>query len=158
MSLARLVLMRHAPASMSGDSDRDRCLSAEGEAVAAAQGRRLEALVSSIQKVLVSPARRTRQTAELALPTAIPSELCEAIYEASAGELLQVLEGHHEEQLMLVGHNPGISTLASHLTGQALHMAPGAIAVVDFSPPAAYPLQGESGNLSHWLTPDQPGR
>lgn len=154
MSLARLVLMRHAPASMSGDSDMERCLSAEGEAVAAAQGRRLEAQVSSIEKVLVSPARRTRQTAELALPTAIPSELCEAIYEASPGELLQVLEAHGEEQLMIVGHNPGISMLASYLTGEALHMAPGAIAVVDFSPPAAYPLQAQSGTLSLSLEPE----
>ena len=153
LALGRLVLMRHADAAAGGD-DLQRSLSARGEADAAEQGRQLARWDGDINKALVSPARRTRQTAQLALPAGSELLIYDAIYEASVGDLLQVLEHAGDAEQMLVGHNPGISGLVSYLTRQSVHMAPGAIVLIEFDPPAPYPLQPGCGQVAMTLQVD----
>jgi phosphohistidine phosphatase len=133
LSAARhLVLCRHAHADP-GPDDRSRTLSAAG----AQQTQRCAAWLAE-QKlpaltVLYSPAARTQQTAQ-ALLTSIKVSgqvQVDSIYEASVSQLLQVLESHAGD-LMLVGHNPGLESLLAFLcTGQSglfRGMSPGAIA------------------------------
>jgi phosphohistidine phosphatase SixA len=60
---------------------------------------------------------RTVQTAELVLDIAAPElaiELSEAIYEATPGELLALLDQHADAgSVLLIGHNPGLERLVA---------------------------------------------
>ena len=73
-------------------------------------------------RILCSPAMRTRQTAarvmqELALDEAL-LQLDQRLYLASAETLLEVVgEQRDPRHLLLVGHNPGLSELALRLGG-----------------------------------------
>jgi phosphohistidine phosphatase len=71
-------------------------------------------------RVIVSGARRTRQTWELIaphLPPSIDVHFDKRIYEAPYQALLGVVRENLDsaETLMLVGHNPGLQSLALHL-------------------------------------------
>ena len=135
-----LILLRHAeavPIETSGD-DRQRPLSAHGEQEAQAAGLWLASHNIRPQRVLCSPARRTTETARLAL-TALDSlpvpQLAEEIYDASPGELLALLDQHGDiGSVMLVGHNPGIERLVALLvegrSDDFRGMPPGALAVL----------------------------
>ena len=135
-----LILLRHAeavPIETSGD-DRQRPLSGHGEQEAQAAGLWLASHNIRPQRVLCSPARRTVETARLAL-TALDSlpvpQLAEEIYDASPGELLALLDQHGDiGSVMLVGHNPGIERLVALLvegrSDDFRGMPPGALAVL----------------------------
>jgi phosphohistidine phosphatase SixA len=135
-----LILLRHAeavPIETSGD-DRPRPLSARGEQEAQAAGLWLASHGIRPERVLCSPARRTSETARLAL-TALDSlpvpQLAEEIYDASPGELLALLDQHGGAgSVMLVGHNPGIERLVALLvegrSDDFRGMPPGALAVL----------------------------
>jgi len=134
-----LILLRHAhadPAS-GGMSDFDRALSATGlaEAVSAGQWLREHALVPD--RVLCSPARRARETLEVVLEQIgyVDQRLDSGIYEASAGQLISLLDAHLDaDRVLLVGHNPGLERLAALLySGQSSDyrgMPPAAIVVL----------------------------
>jgi phosphohistidine phosphatase len=119
-----LILLRHAHAEPAapGQNDPSRPLSARGieEADGAAQWL---AAQSPPARVLCSPARRTRQTAEQVLGVLGAGELVEdaRIYEADPGDLLDVIAAHRDAgSLLLVGHNPGLESLVALLsTGQS---------------------------------------
>lgn len=135
-----LILLRHAeavPIETSGD-DRQRPLSTRGEQEAQAAGLWLASHGIRPERVLCSPARRTTETARLAL-TALDSlpvpQLAEEIYDASPGELLALLDQHGDAgSVMLVGHNPGIERLVALLvegrSDDFRGMPPGALAVL----------------------------
>jgi phosphohistidine phosphatase SixA len=140
-TLRRLILLRHAHAQpqQPGQNDSERSLSPTGEAEADAAGRWLAANGPLPQRVVASPAERARATAERVLTHTgyIDQRVDPRIYEASPGELFEVLSAHTDiEVLMLVGHNPGFESLVALLsTGQSgdhRGMPPGGIAVIDF--------------------------
>ncbi|PWK92606.1 SixA phosphatase family protein [Fulvimonas soli] len=114
-----LILLRHAEAlpATAGDGDRARPLSARGRQEAEAAGRWLHGHGLRIDRVLCSPAARTRQTAELALAAAaqpLAAQLAEEIYDATPGELLALLDLHADAgTVLLVGHNPGVERLVA---------------------------------------------
>lgn len=130
----QVLLARHAHADWPGYQGRDfdRPLTPRGEQDAQQAGAAMRIAGHVPVLLLASPARRTRQTAEiiaqeLALPaTAIHFE--EALYNASAAVLEAQLRQAAEQRhglLLLVAHNPGISQLAQQLAGDAaLHFAP----------------------------------
>ena len=134
-----LILLRHAhaePASAE-QSDIDRALSAEGLAEAEAAGRWLAEQRLTPDRVLCSPARRTRETLEAVLQSVgyVEQRLVDGIYEASPGALAALADEHADaERLMLVGHNPGLERLAALLhsgqSGDYRGMPPGGIVVL----------------------------
>lgn len=136
-----LILLRHAhaePAS-SDQADLDRPLSAEGLAEAEAAGRWLSEQGLVPDRVLCSPARRTRETLESVMGTIgfVEQRLVEQIYEATPGTLAALVDEHREaERLLLVGHNPGLERLAALMhsgqSGDYRGMPPGGIVVLDF--------------------------
>jgi phosphohistidine phosphatase len=141
--LQRLILLRHAHAepARSGQHDRERPLSATGEAEADAAGRWLQQQGLTPQRVVSSPAERARATAERVLAQLgyVDSRTDPRVYEASPGDLIEVVEAHAEvEHLLLVGHNPGFESLAALLsTGQSgdhRGMPPAGVAVLEFDP------------------------
>lgn len=136
-----LILLRHAHAEPAGagQSDLDRALSAEGLAEAEAAGRWLREQGLVPDRVLCSPARRTRETLEAVLGGIgyVEQRLVERIYEATPGTLAALVDEHCEaERLLLVGHNPGLERLVALMhsgqSGDYRGMPPGAIAVLDF--------------------------
>lgn len=140
-----LILLRHAhaDAAMTGQADLDRTLSAVGQAEAEAAGRWLldHALVPD--RVLCSPAVRTRQTLEAVLAqTGYVEQRVEGrIYDAAPGGLISVLEEHRDvRRLLLVGHNPGleqvVALLHSGRSGEYRGMPPAGIAVLRLPPDA----------------------
>jgi phosphohistidine phosphatase len=131
-----LILLRHAHAEppAAGQSDIDRVLSATGQKQAASAALWIHEHLKETPRIVCSPAQRTRATA-LALSAHYPHanvHFNQAIYEASAGELITALSAEHHSPLILIGHNPGLEMLLALLsTGQssaARGMSPGSIA------------------------------
>ncbi len=115
-----LHVLRHAKSSWPlGVTDEQRPLNDRGRVDAPVAGQLL-AERGPIQLALVSPAKRTRETYELVaaqLPDAPEMLIDERIYEAGTGALLDMLSEVDDdvEQVLLVGHNPGMEMLAWHL-------------------------------------------
>jgi phosphohistidine phosphatase len=134
-----LVLLRHAhaePAS-AGQSDLDRPLSPEGLAEAEAAGRWLAEHKLVPDRVLCSPARRTRETVEAILAAVgyVDQRLDPAIFDATPGTLAALADAHRDaDRLLLVGHNPGLEQLAALMhSGQSSDfrgMPPGGVVVL----------------------------
>jgi len=130
-----LVLMRHAKSDWSGDEpDRLRPLVERGRRQAVEAGRWLAAHLPDLDRALVSPATRTRETwalasSELSSPPQV--EYVDALYAAILDELVAVVAGIDVDRAVMVIHNPGIERLVEQLTGQAVQMKTSALAVVD---------------------------
>ncbi|MGP8302719.1 SixA phosphatase family protein [Streptomyces inhibens] len=120
----RIVLLRHAKAEWSEESDHERPLAERGRKDAPAAGRRLAGAGITPDLTLCSTAARTRETWKLfvhELPQRPKTVYEERLYEASLGELLALLNETSDEvnDLMVVGHNPGMHALADALAGEA---------------------------------------
>ena len=118
--------MRHADARWKGAtlSDLERPLNRRGTSAAENMARRLLELELIPDLVLVSPARRTQQTAEIvARELALPARRVrreEGLYLASAPDLLATAQdtGPRVMHLLVVAHNPGVSELVQLLVPQ----------------------------------------
>ena len=119
--MERLILMRHGKAERHAASggDFERALVESGRADAAVMGRVLTEAGLAPDLMLVSSARRTRETAEQVAPAfSRPRiESLRDLYHAEAEEIVQALEDHAEAAatVMVVGHNPGLHDLALRL-------------------------------------------
>ena len=157
--MRELILLRHAHAepATTGQADLDRPLSAQGLAVAEAAGRWLLEHGLAPDRVLCSPARRTRETLEAVLASTGYAEqrLEDSIYEATPGTLFGLLQAQADvERLMLVGHNPGMERLVALLhsgqSGDYRGMPTAAVAVLAL--PAA-PIEPGQGRLTAFWWP-----
>ena len=158
--MRELILLRHAhaePASP-GQADIDRPLSPHGLAEAEAAGRWLAAHGLLPDRVLCSPARRTRETLEAVLAATGYAEqrLEESIFEATAGTLIGLLEEQDEvERLMLVGHNPGMEQLVALLdsgrSDEYRGMPTAAVAVLSL--PSGRPVEPAIATLTAFWWP-----
>lgn len=125
--MRELILLRHAEAMQIalGGSDRARPLSLRGEQEAREAGAWLREQGAHPDVVLCSPARRAQMTVERALdalfahavPSPVPKFVPE-VYDATPGTLVALLEQHvaMAQQVLLVGHNPGMEQLLALLT------------------------------------------
>ncbi len=116
--MPQLILLRHAHALPVEQGKRDiaRQLSERGRQEAAAAGAWLAQYHPSLDYVLCSPAQRTRRTAERVLSALRDPpnlHLAAEIYDATATQLLALLadEHFHKGAVLLVGHNPGLTSL-----------------------------------------------
>jgi len=144
--MRELILLRHAHAepAASGQADLDRPLSPEGLAEAEAAGRWLRDKGLTPDRVLCSPARRTRETLEAVLGAVgyVDQRLEPSIYEATPGTLMELADAHRDAgRLLLVGHNPGFEQLAALMhsgqSGDYRGMPPAGIAVLTLPADAA---------------------
>lgn len=117
-----LIILRHAKSDWDQScSDYDRPLNKRGRRDAPSIGTWLGAQSVQPERVLSSPARRTRETVEAVstaagiAPAAI--EWDERIYLASLDQLLTLLGERADDPacIMLVGHNPGLEDLLLYL-------------------------------------------
>ncbi|MCB5164145.1 histidine phosphatase family protein [Streptomyces bambusae] len=118
-----LVILRHAKSAWPpGVPDSDRPLGPRGLRDAPAAGALLAREHPRPDLVLCSPARRTRQTWELAaarLPAEPPVRHEPRLYAAEAEEILDLVRETPADVggLLLVGHNPGLQELVLLLAG-----------------------------------------
>jgi len=116
----QLILLRHAKSDWPDVPDRERPLAKRGRRDAPRIGRWLHEHGYQPGVVVCSSARRTRQTWDLVAPELGGSPAVHfepRAYAASAQTLLylaQELPSRYRSAL-LIGHNPGLSDLASHL-------------------------------------------
>ena len=118
-----LTLVRHAKSSWKDNnlSDRDRPLNQRGERDAPVMGQRIVAAGIRPSLILCSPAARAWATAKiLAQAISYPVEFLQrenTLYLASVENILDVLVAQDAEfnNLMVVGHNPGLTSFANYL-------------------------------------------
>ncbi|PLX95361.1 MAG: hypothetical protein C0621_03795 [Desulfuromonas sp.] len=130
--MKRLTLLRHAKSSWTNPTldDFERPLNTRGRRNALEMGERLRHLGLLPDRVLLSPARRSLETAELLLPH-LPLqqdqiELDDEIYGASGATLLNRITHLSDciEHLLLLGHNPGLTELWNRLAPQKVANIP----------------------------------
>jgi phosphohistidine phosphatase len=128
-------MLRHGDAEDGDGDDAARRLTAKGERQALAAGRALAALGADLDACLTSPKVRAAQTARLA---------CEAL--ALEPEVAMELRGGGFEatslaagrgDVLLVGHEPDLSSELARLTGARAKMRKGGLAAIDGSTLAA---------------------
>lgn len=113
------TLLRHAEAKSprGRQNDFDRVLSSRGEADARRLGDWLRAKSIQFDRVLCSPAVRTRSTLAIALPNwTTAAQLPPSLYLADLDALRELLDaGGSAAHVLLIGHNPGLEQLAHWL-------------------------------------------
>ncbi|THA22976.1 histidine phosphatase family protein [Streptomyces sp. A1277] len=164
----RIVLLRHAKAEWSQESDHERPLAERGRTDAPVAGRKLADSGIVFDLALCSTAARTRETWKLAvheMPRRPKTVYEERIYEASLGELIALINETPDDvaNLLVIGHNPGMHALADALSGSGegdtlARLTRGgfptaAFAVVEFSGPWKSVEQGV-GRLTDYWTPN----
>lgn len=117
--MRQLFLLRHAKAeaAQSGEADHERPLAERGRSDAKLMGAYLFRKNFIPQKILVSPAQRTRETFALIDPILKGhGKAAEEprIYNAELDTLLSIVRETSDavSSLMLVGHNPGMHALS----------------------------------------------
>lgn len=109
--MPRLILVRHAKSDWPhGINDFDRPLAARGVADAAVAASFLQSF--KLDLALISPAMRTIETFKLLNLSPARTEFNPNIYEAVLGSLIYEVNQVEAENLMLVGHSPGMPNLA----------------------------------------------
>jgi phosphohistidine phosphatase len=168
--MRRLFLLRHAKSAWpDGVADFDRPLAPRGIAAARLVGDYLRRQGFSPARVLLSPARRTRETWQLVHEDWQPAGVAVAeearIYAASLGTLLAVVRDTPAEvpSLMMVGHNPAFAELALLLSKpdagvhedharMARRYPTAGLAVIDFALDD-WRVVPETGQLERFVTP-----
>jgi phosphohistidine phosphatase len=146
--LKRLLLIRHAKSSWDDPAlaDHERPLAPRGQKAAERIAEHLGDADVTIDVVLCSSSRRTRETLELLSASFGDAEVLveDRLYGASAGDLLDRLREVPDgvSGVALIGHNPGIQDLTIELArdgphvGRALKKFPtAAVAVLEFDAP-----------------------
>lgn len=122
--MLKLFLLRHGKSSWDDISliDFDRPLGRRGLKDASKMGKYFSKEHKKPQLIISSPARRARETAELfadAIEYKIEKiQFEQPIYEASLDDLMNIIHNIEDtyDRIMLIGHNPGFTELANHLT------------------------------------------
>ncbi len=128
-----IYLLRHGDAE-DGDGDDDddaRGLTAKGERQARAAGRALLALGADVDACLTSPKVRAAETARLACePLGIEPETASEL-RGGGFDAPELSAGRGD--VLLVGHEPDLSTELARLTGANAKVRKGGLAVIDGS-------------------------
>lgn len=130
----KIYFLRHGEADWPhwDQPDDERPLTEQGRAEMERVGKFLRALRPEISLVLTSPLPRARQTAEIAVEH-LRAKLREEPalgHGFNLAKLRSILEREKAGDLMLVGHEPGLSEVIHGLTGGQVKMAKGGLAAV----------------------------
>ena len=125
--MKNLFLLRHAKSSWDNTAlgDFDRPLSKRGISNAIQLSEYIQKHSISFDLVLSSPSERTQSTLDLVLNSFDPipkTSLKESIYHASPSSLSQLIKELDDEinNLLIIGHNPGLHILTETLTNESI--------------------------------------
>lgn len=145
--MPRLILLRHAKSDWddAAQSDFDRCVSERGQRDIAAVSAKLGPFLAPGCQVLCSPARRTRDTLELASPQwpVAQVQYIDSLYECGVTELCQAVRGVEQtpsgSPLVVIAHNPGLVMFLNwclaedEVTADCFHMPTSCAAVLELA-------------------------
>jgi len=167
--MLELILMRHAKTEPGGvgPADRKRALTDRGRADARLVGERMKAERWLPDRILCSPATRTRQTLEPladAFGGAVPTELLEELYGGGSPDYLGTIakSGGAARRLLVIGHNPtihGTAVAAAASGDKALRerlsekFPTAAFALIAFAIDAWAEIGSADGRLLAFVTP-----
>jgi len=159
MTLA-LLLMRHGKSDWGADygTDIDRPLNPRGHKAAKLMGRFLDAADQQPDYAISSPARRARETLDLASRAGkwtCPTTTSAAFYECGPSETFQLLRSSvppDARTVLIVGHEPTWSEVVEILTGADIRLPTAAVARVNLAVHRWDALAARTGQLS-WLVP-----
>lgn len=148
-----------------GMRDRDRSLTSRGLEDACALGQLIAKEKWSIDKVLSSTSQRTHQTIEainMALQPPLTVDYLDMLYLAGVGDLFHVLHmlPNNLQQVVLVGHNPGLHQLCLTLSHDGdpeavaeteLSFSPCGVAVIDCDIPYWRDMAPAVGFLTRYI-------
>ena len=124
-----LYLLRHGDAEGDSGGDAARRLTPKGERQARVAGRTLAMREAKIAACLSSPKARAMETARLACePLGIVPE---GATELRGGEFDAAALAAGRGDVLLVGHEPDLSSTVARLTGAKVKMRKGGLAIVD---------------------------
>ena len=152
-----VAVVRHAKSEWSDTlPDEERPLAARGRRDAPAIGGWLAGNVGPVDLVVCSPAKRARQTWQLASAGLDPEPRVrhdDRLYGADPARLTTVLVELPEaiHTVVLVGHNPGLSDLVELLSGARLELKTSAIAVLRW-PGSWTDVESRSASLTSHTT------
>lgn len=134
--MKQLILLRHGEAGFSDGVDFQRQLTTKGKENLNRLGQTLQPTGMKVDHLYCSAATRTRETAEIIKKYIdIGTErYVREIYEGGLEALIKYLENTpaDAQSCMLIGHNPTISVLISHLTLSDYEgLQPGMMALID---------------------------
>lgn len=136
--MVKSFVMRHGQASNQADKDFDRPLTASGQAQVQAQAHYFKRQWQALPVIYVSPLVRAQQTAHsVARQCAVAQDRIKTVdwlrpetpVELVLNQLLSA-----QEDILLVSHQPLVSTLTAALSGQSpwsLAMSPASVAVLE---------------------------
>ncbi len=163
-----LALLRHAKSSWDAKDidDFDRALNERGRTAAPIMGAALREFNFAPERILCSPAKRTRETLALISPFVKDAEVTfdEQLYLTNQDTLLARLKTVPVgvKRVLMVGHNPGLHGLALMLagTGDAKSISrledkfpTGALAIFTFPQVTWRDVTPASGHLEAFVTP-----
>lgn len=158
--MKQLLFLRHGKSDWGTElgSDHERLLNDRGERAARQVGHFLTCAELVPDRVVTSSAVRARRTAELAMRAGewvCPLEVTHELYEATPEAVLGVIRRQDDavERLLLVGHEPTWSELASRLAGGGrLKMVTAALVCLELGVRAWEELKLGDGVLL-WMLP-----
>jgi phosphohistidine phosphatase len=160
--MKKLMLLRHAKSSWGnpGLRDFDRPLNGRGERAAPFMGEVMRRHGLDPEVIISSPATRAKRTAQLVADAALWKTIIqydERIYEATAGQLLELASELPAEvnSALLIGHNPGMENLLYHLTGEDRHLATATLAVLHFDTDDWTQIGTSAAHLELFLKPKE---
>lgn len=156
-----LFLLRHADASekTSGKVDKERVLSEKGIAEAKQIAAFLEKNNFTPDAIFCSAAVRTRQTLMLInekLPnTRTKIFFSDDLYEAGHDELHAIVREISDvyNTVMIIGHNPAISSVAAHLVNASVSLHTCGLAKIELKISSWHEVDNHPGTLVEYIDP-----
>jgi len=165
--MKRLTLLRHAKSTWDDPvaRDFDRPLNRRGRKAARAVGAEMRRLGLEFDAVVASPAVRVKETiadVEQGYGRPLGAEFDKRVYLATTDVLVEIVRGTDDavERLLLVGHNPGLESLAIEFTGGsalrdevATKYPTGALAEIELPAAEWADVRSGTGRLTRFVRP-----
>lgn len=143
-------LLRHAKTEMQSSTGRDfdRKLAPKGHKQCAQLKEIIEGKHWDIPMIYCSSAQRTRETANLVFGESESFTFRDDLYLCEQSELLEFIRNlDTSTDIILIGHNFGLSNLASCFLEQDIYLKTGAMISIDFPFSKSSEISKESGSL-----------
>ena len=143
-------LLRHAKTEISSNSGRDfdRRLASEGHHQCVELQKIIQSNISSKTKISCSSANRTKETAALLFEESRSIDYFESLYLSDLSGLLAFIwKQESDADMLIIGHNFGISELASYLIGKQVVMRTCGFISIDFEGFTAKEISNANGVL-----------
>ena len=143
-------LLRHAKTEVSSNSGRDfdRRLAPKGHHQCSELQKIIHRHISLKTNVFCSAANRTKETAAIVFEQSRSIEYFESLYLCDFSELLEFIwKQESDADMLIIGHNFGISELASYLLGKQVIMRTSGFISIDFEGFTAKEISYSNGVL-----------